>query len=101
MATWYAVVFLFIFSLILAGANLLFTAHLVNKASANSASIVQLCEQANSEHAKQVRLWTYIVAFTPPPAHETSAQRAQRLKVSVLFLAHVRQIFAPRNCTHN
>ena len=102
----YSVVFLFLFSLALAAGNFLFTSALVHRADvsraradANRASITQLCEAGNESRHQQIQLWTFLIAISRPPPHETPAAKAQREKVTRLFLAHIHQVFRPRNCT--
>src|SRR5947207_15942808 len=90
-----AVVFLFILTLTLAGANLLFTAALVHRAEANTASIVQLCESGNEARAQQVVLWTHLVVISHPPPHESVAARTRRVKTPREFIAYVRTGFKP------
>jgi hypothetical protein len=98
-------IFLFVFSLALASANLVFTAHDVNRvtavesaASHSAASVVQLCRAGNEFRAENLGLWLYIVHIARPPAHETRREAQQRQAVTDQFLAHLRQVFAPRRC---
>jgi hypothetical protein len=95
----YAAVFLFLFSLALAGANLLFTSTLVHRAAAASASVTQLCESGNEFRAQQVQLWMYLITISPPPPHETAAQRAQRRETVRVFTAYIHRVFQQRDCT--
>ena len=96
-----AVVFLFVFSLILTGASLVFTAREVNASRANAASIVQLCQAGNASRAQQVTLWEHVLTVAAAGAHprETPAQRRARLATSRAFDAYLRKVFAPRDCT--
>ena len=94
----HATVFLFLFSLVLAGANLAFTAHEINAVRRAEASVTQLCQAGNEARAQQVGLWTYIIHISKPPPHESAAQRRQRLATVKAFDAHLHQIFAPRDC---
>lgn len=101
----HAALFLFVFTLVLFAANLLFTAHQVGSlravdtaAARNAASIVQLCEAINGNRAQQLILWDHIIAVAHAPPHETPAARAQRLAGLRAFGAFVHKVFAPRNC---
>lgn len=94
----YSAVFLFLFSLALAAGNFLFTSSLVHRATAASASVTQLCMLGNEARAQQVQLWEYLISVSRPPPHETAAEKARREKVTRLFLAHVHEVFKPRNC---
>ena len=93
-----AVLTLFMVTLLLFGANLLFTAHEANRVSAASASVTQLCQAGNESRAEQVSLWGYLVTISKPPPHETRAAARARLKATRAFLAYVQRVFAPRNC---
>jgi hypothetical protein len=95
----YATVFLFLFSLALAAANLLFTSTLVHRAEANAASITQLCQSGNEARAQQVILWTHLVVISHPPPHESVSARTQRVKTTRQFIAYVKRIFKQRDCT--
>jgi uncharacterized membrane protein len=97
--TRYAVVFLFILTLAIGAANLLFTSALVHRAAAAKASVVQLCESGNVARKQQVQLWTYLITISQPPAHQTAAERRQRDKTIHVFIGYVRKVFAPRNCS--
>ena len=101
-----AIVFLFLLTLAIGGANLLFTATLVHgvnvnsaKARANKVSIVQLCQAGNEARQQQIDLWSFIIQITPPPPHETKAQARQREHVLHQFALHLHTIFAARDCT--
>jgi hypothetical protein len=95
----YATVFLFLFSLALAAANLLFTSALVHRAEANTASITQLCQAGNEARQQQIDLWAFVIQISPPPPHQTPAQAAQRAHVLHRFALRLHKIFAPRNCS--
>ena len=95
----YAVVFLFLLTLFLAAANLLFTSTLVGRVNATKASVTQLCEAGNEARQQQIDLWAFIIQISPPPPHETKAQAAQRRHVLHQFALHLHTIFAPRDCT--
>lgn len=102
----YAVVFLFLFSLTLAAANVLFTARqvghvraLTTAAARNAASIRQLCLAGNEARAQQVTLWDHVITITLPPPRETPAQRRHRLAAERAFEAYVHRVFAPRDCS--
>ena len=69
-----------------------------DRATANRASILQLCQAGNEARAQQVALWEKLVTLSTPPPRETAEARAQRMHLTVVFLAYVRQVFAPRNC---
>jgi uncharacterized membrane protein len=94
----YSVVFLFVLTLAVGTANLLFTNQLVHRASRNTASITQLCQAGNEARAQQVQLWMYLITISRPPPHETPAAQAQREKTVHAFEAYVQKVFAPRNC---
>ena len=100
-----AVVFLLLLTLFLFGVNLAFTArqvHSVRQVEAtavrNTASVVQLCQAANTARAQQVVLWEHLVTISQPPPGETPAQRSRRLDTTRVFLAYIHRIFAQRNC---
>ena len=95
----YAVVFLFILTFLLAGASSWFSIRAVRGEVSNRATITQLCETGNGFRADQVTLWTHLVAISSPPPHETAAQKAARAKTVRAFLAYVRKVFKPRDCT--
>ena len=95
----YAVVFLFLFALALAGANLLFTSTLVHRAARNTASITQLCQSGNEARQQQIDLWAFVIQISPPPPHQTAAEAVQRAHVLHRFALRLHKIFAPRNCT--
>lgn len=97
-ARW-AVAVLFVLVLAIGGLNLLFTAHEVNAVRAAQVSVVQLCQAGNESRAQQVSLWDHLVAISRPPPHETPAQARKRLATTRAFLAYIRKVFAPRNCT--
>jgi len=95
----HAVIFLFLLSLVLAGANLLFTSHETGlavragqKASAADAAQVALCRAGNTARAEQVDLWDFIIRISKPP------KTAQGRRVLAEFENHLRVVFAPRNC---
>lgn len=97
--TRYAVVFLFVLTLAIGSANLLFTSALVHRGDAAKASITQLCQAGNVARSQQVILWTHLVVISHPPPRETVAARTQRLKTVREFIGYVRKVFAPRNCS--
>jgi hypothetical protein len=95
----YAAVFLFVFALALAAANLLFTSALVHRAETNAASITQLCQSGNEARQQQIDLWAFVIQISPPPPHQTPAEAVQRVHVLHRFALRLHQIFAPRDCT--
>jgi len=94
-----AFVVLSVVTLLLAGAAYFFSTRAVQGEIRSRASVVQLCQAGNDSRAQQVTLWTHLVAISAPPPHETAAQRRQREALTRQFLAYVRKVFAPRNCT--
>jgi hypothetical protein len=94
----YSVVFLFLFSLAIGAGNYLFTANLVNRATAAAASVAQLCQSGNEFRREQVQLWEFLITVSRPPPHETPAEKAQREKTTRLFIAHIHRVFAARHC---
>ena len=101
----HAVIFLFVLTLALAGANLLFTSHEVNavrtaaaSAQRASASTSQLCQSGNEARAQQVGLWQFIITISKPPPHESAAQERARLAALRSFNAYLHRVFAPRDC---
>ena len=94
-----AIVALFALSFLLSGASWWVSVRAVSGAVASRASVMQLCEAGNESRAQQVTLWTHLVAISTPPPRETAAQRQRRLAAVAAFLAYVRQVFAPRDCT--
>ena len=97
----YAVVFLSVLTLLLAGASSWFSIRAVQGGIASRASVVQLCQAGNDSRAQQVTLWTHLIAISAPLPHETAAQKQQRAMIVRQFLAYVKSVFAPRNCTAN
>ena len=95
----YAIVFLFALTFLLAGASSWFSIRAVQGEVSNRATITQLCETGNGFRADQVTLWTHLVTISAPPPHETAAQKAARAKTVRAFLAYVRTVFKPRDCT--
>ena len=95
----YAIVFLFALTFLLAGASSWFSIRAVRGEVSNRATITQLCETGNGFRADQVTLWTHLVTVSTPPPHETAAQKAARAKTVSAFLAYVRTVFKPRDCT--
>src|SRR6266702_7775324 len=89
----YAAVFLFCFSLALAGANLLFTSTLVHRAAAAKASVTQLCQSGNEARQQQIDLWAFVIQISPPPPCQTPAQAAQRAHVLHRFALRLHKIF--------
>jgi hypothetical protein len=74
----------------------------IRHATATAASVTQLCQAGNTSRAQQVTLWDHILtisANSPPPLHETPAQKQQREAIARAFEAYVHRIFAPRDCT--
>ena len=94
-----AIIFLFLLTLALAAANLLFTSALISRVNANKVTITQACEAGNRARQDQIALWSFVIQVSPPPAHETKAETAQRLHVLHRFALRLHQIFAPRDCT--
>ena len=92
-------VFLSQLTLLLAGASSWFSVRAVRGEVSNRATITQLCETGNGFRADQVTLWTHLVTISAPPPHETAVQKAARAKTVRAFLAYVRKVFAPRDCT--
>lgn len=92
-------VFLSVLALLLAGASSWFSVRAVQGEVATRATITQLCETGNEFRADQVTLWNHLVVISAPPPHETAAQKAARAKTVRAFLAYVRKVFAPRDCT--
>lgn len=94
-----AVVTLFVLSFLLAGASFWLSVRTVQGQITSRASVTQLCQAGNESRAQQVTLWTHLVAMNVPPPHETPAQKQKRQALTREFLAYVRTIFAPRDCT--
>lgn len=94
-----AFVFLAVLTLVLAGASSWLSVRAVQGGISSRASVVQLCQAGNESRAQQVTLWTHLVAISAPPPHETAAQRSARAELIRQFLAYVRTVFRPRNCT--
>ena len=99
-------VFLFLFTLILGAANLIFTARDVNAVRGSlaasqhaEASVKQLCLAANESRSQQIALWDHILSISQPPPHETPAEAARRAMAERQFKAYVGHVFAPRDCT--
>lgn len=95
----YAFVFVSVLTLLLAGASYFFATRAVRGEVASRASVVQLCQAGNDSRAQQVTLWTHLVTLNTPPPRETAAQKQRRLALTRRFLAYVRTVFKPRDCT--
>jgi hypothetical protein len=95
------VVVLFVLAFLLSGASWWLSVRAVQGEFANRATVLQLCETSNGFRAQQVTLWTHLIAISPPPAHETAAQKQQRQATIRAFLRYIRQVFAPRDCAAN
>ena len=95
----YAFVFLVVLSFLLSGAAYFLAARAASRAVTSRASVVQLCQSGNESRAQQVTLWTHLIAISPPPPRQAPAQHAARDTLIRQFLAYVRTVFAPRNCT--
>ena len=95
----HAVVFLFLLTVFLAAANLLWTSHLVARTNANTVSITQACRAGNELRQEQIDLWAFVIQISPPPPHETKAEAKQREHVLHQFALRLHTIFAPRDCT--
>jgi hypothetical protein len=100
-----ATVFLFVFSLVLAAANLMFTAREVGSvraaeqaAARSTASVVQLCQLGNESRAQQVILWDHVITISRVPPHETAAEKRKRLATVRAFVAYVHRVFKARDC---
>jgi hypothetical protein len=96
-----AFVFLSVLTLLLAGASSWVSVRAVQGEVRSRASVVQLCQAGNDSRAQQVTLWTHLVAISAPPPHQSAAQKAARDRLIARFLAFVRKVFAPRDCTAN
>jgi hypothetical protein len=94
-----AIVFLFILAFLLAGASYFFSVRAAQGEITSRASVAQLCQAGNESRAQQVTLWAHLVAMSTPPPHETAAQKQRREELTRKFLAYIRQVFAPRDCT--
>lgn len=95
----YSVVFLTLLTFLLAGTAYHLSVSAVQGSIASRATVIQLCQAGNEFRAQQVTLWTHLVAISAPPPHQTPAQRRARQAFISAFLAYVRQVFAPRNCS--
>jgi hypothetical protein len=96
-----AVVVLFVLAFLLSGASWWLSVRAVQGEFANRATVLQLCETSNDFRAQQVTLWTHLIAISPPPPHETAAQKQQRQATIRVFLRYIRHVFAPRDCAAN
>ena len=54
------------------------SASAVRRATANTASITQLCRAGNEARAQQVQLWAHLVTLSAAPPRETAEARARR-----------------------
>ena len=100
-----ATLFLFVFTLVLFAANLLFTAHEVTAVRAAlvasqraETSSMQLCQAGNEARAQQIQLWQFVVHISKTPPHQTPAQAAQRARTVRAFEAYLHRVLAPRDC---
>lgn len=96
-----AIVFLFALSFLLAGAAYWLSVRAVQGEITSRASVTQLCQASNESRVQQITLWTHLVKISAPPPHQTAAQKQQRETLTRKFLAYVRTVFAPRDCTGN
>jgi hypothetical protein len=94
-----AVVVLFVLAFLLSGASWWLSVRAVQGEFANRATVLQLCETSNGFRAQQVTLWTHLIAISPPPPHETAAQKQRRQELIAGLLAYVRKVFKARDCT--
>jgi hypothetical protein len=94
-----AIIFLFILAFLLSGASWWLSVHAVQGEITSRASVVQLCQSSNESRTQQVTLWAHLVQMSAPPPHETAAQKQKRQALTRKFLAYIRQVFAPRDCT--
>ena len=95
----HAIVILFVLAFLLSGASYWLSVRAVRGEVASRATVTQLCRAGNETRAQQITLWTHLVAISAPPPRETPAARARREELTREFLAYVRTVFAPRNCT--
>lgn len=96
----HAFVFLALLTLLLAGASSWFAIRAVQGEIANRASVTQLCQAGNESRAQQVALWAHLAAISGPPPHETAEAKRRREAAVAGLLRYVRQVFAPRDCSH-
>ena len=91
-----ALVFLFVLNVLLAGANMLWTAHQVTRGSAAAVAVTRaLCESSNVARAQSIQLWDFILDL-PASAPPTAAQE----KRTAAFRAFLGKAYQPRNCAH-
>jgi hypothetical protein len=95
-----AFVILAVLALLVAGASSWFSVRAVQGEINSRASVVQLCQAGNEARAQQVVLWSHLVQVSVPPPHETAAQKQRRAAAVAGLLRYVRQVFAPRDCSH-
>ena len=95
-----AFVFMAVLSFLLSAAAGVIAVRAVQGEIRAKASVVQLCQAGNDSRAQQLTLWLHLIAISVPPAHQTAEQKAQRAKLIASFLAYVRSVFSPRDCSH-
>lgn len=91
-------VYLTFVMLALAAASYWLSANAAHRATAATASTLQLCQLGNEARAQQIHLWDFIIHLSKGPPHETAAERAQRARNLAAFEAYLHHVFAPRHC---
>ena len=94
----YSIAFLFALSFLLAAGSYFLSVQAIRRATANTATITQLCMTGNDARAQQIQLWEFVISVSRPP-HETAAHRRRREATVRRFTTHLHRVFAPRNCT--
>ncbi len=67
-----------------------------SSAAASSQAQMALCQASNVARAQQVELWDYVIGLSAAKKPQTASQR----QTTVAFAAHLRKLFAPRDCAH-
>ena len=66
----------------------------IHEQHATSASNLALCQSSNRSRAQQIELWEFVLHLGGPPKTQKQAD------IDARFVAHLRKIFAPRDCAH-
>ena len=80
--------------------SLLTSSYAAHRATSATITVTQLCKTINATRARQIILWTHLMAVAPRPRHESAAGRAIRARADAAFIAYVEHVFAPADCRH-
>jgi hypothetical protein len=63
-----------------------------------SVASIRACQGGNLIRTRELGVWEHIISITKPPANETQAERAKRLRGLMAFKGYLKHAYAPRNC---